>query len=103
MIRRLARCIREYKWAALLSPLCMVGEVFMETRIPRVLSRIVDLGVTLGDMGAVIRYGLLLVLFSICSLCFSSPISSSFLTSLLLYTSSAFKTAMSISLIFAFF
>ena len=27
MIRRLARCIREYKWAALLSPLCMVGEV----------------------------------------------------------------------------
>ena len=70
MIKTLAKSIREYKWAALLSPLCMVGEVFMETRIPRVLSRIVDLGVTLGDMGAVIRYGLLLVLFSICSLCF---------------------------------
>ena len=70
MIKTLSRSIREYKWAAMLSPLCMVGEVFMETRIPRVLSRIVDLGVTPGDMGAVIRYGLLLVLFSLMSLCF---------------------------------
>ena len=33
MIKRLARCIREYKWAAILSPLCMVGEVAMEVLI----------------------------------------------------------------------
>ena len=70
MIKTLSKSIREYKWAALLSPLCMVGEVYMETRIPRVLSQIVDLGVTPGDMGAVVRSGLLLVLFSIMSLCF---------------------------------
>ena len=70
MIKTLAKSIREYKWAALLSPLCMVGEVFMETKIPRVLSQIVDLGVTPGDMGAVVRNGLVLVLFSIMSLCF---------------------------------
>ena len=70
MIKTLAKSVREYKWAAMLSPLCMVGEVFMETRIPIVLSRIVDQGVTLGDMTAVIRYGLLLVLFSLMSLCF---------------------------------
>ena len=70
MIKTLAKSIREYKWAALLSPLCMVGEVFMETKIPRVLSQIVDLGVTPGDMGAVVRNGLVLVLFSILSLCF---------------------------------
>ena len=70
MIKTLAKSIREYKWAALLSPLCMVGEVYMETRIPRVLSQIVDLGVTPGDMGVVLSRGLLLVLFSIISLCF---------------------------------
>ena len=70
MIKTLSKSIREYKWATLLSPLCMVGEVFMETRIPRVLSQIVDLGVTPGDMGAVLSRGLLLVLFSIISLCF---------------------------------
>ena len=70
MIKTLAKSIREYKWAALLSPLCMVGEVYMETKIPRVLSQIVDLGVTPGDMGAVVSKGLILVLFSILSLCF---------------------------------
>ena len=70
MIKTLAKSIREYKWAALLSPLCMVGEVYMETKIPRVLSQIVDQGVTPGDMGAVFGNGLLLVLFSIMSLCF---------------------------------
>ena len=70
MIKTLAKSVREYKWAAMLSPLCMVGEVYMETRIPRVLSQIVDHGVTPGDMGAVFGNGLLLVLFSILSLCF---------------------------------
>ena len=70
MIKRLARCIREYKWSALLSPLCMVGEVYMETRIPLVLANIVDYGVELRDMNAVVRYGLLLVLYTLMSLCF---------------------------------
>ena len=70
MIKTLAKSIREYKWAALLSPLCMVGEVYMETKIPRVLSQIVDLGVTPGDMGTVVLKGLMLVLFSVLSLCF---------------------------------
>ncbi|MBP3305645.1 MAG: ABC transporter ATP-binding protein [Oscillospiraceae bacterium] len=70
MIGKLARSLREFKWAALLSPLCMIGEVYMETRIPNVLSYIVDLGVEAGDMNAVIRYGLLLVLYALCSLAF---------------------------------
>ena len=70
MIRRLLRCIREYKWAAILSPLCMVGEVYMEVKIPLVLSKIVDLGVEMSDMGAVVKYGLVLVLYSLCSLTF---------------------------------
>ena len=70
MIKTLAKSIREHKWAALLSPLCMIGEVYMETKIPRVLSQIVDNGVTPGDMSAVVANGLLLVLFSILSLCF---------------------------------
>lgn len=70
MIRRLARCVREYKWATLASPLCMIGEVYMEVQIPLVLARIVDLGVTRGDMGAVVKYGLILVLCAMVSLGF---------------------------------
>ena len=70
MIKRLARCIREYKWSTILAPLCMVGEVAMEVRIPLVLAKIVDLGVEMGNMTAVWQYGLQLVLCSLCSLCF---------------------------------
>ena len=70
MIKRLLRCIREYKWATILSPLCMIGEVYMEVKIPLVLSKIVDLGVEMSDMGAVVQYGLVLVLYALCSLAF---------------------------------
>ena len=70
MIKRLARCIREFKWAAILSPLCMVGEVYMEVKIPLVLAKIVDLGVEMSDISAVVRYGLILVLYALMSLAF---------------------------------
>lgn len=30
MIKRFAQCLREYKWTALVSPVCMIGEVAME-------------------------------------------------------------------------
>ena len=70
MIRKLARSIREFKWAALLSPLCMTGEVYMEVQIPLVLAKIVDLGVTPGNMGGVVKYGLILMLYAFISLGF---------------------------------
>lgn len=34
MIKRFAQCLREYKWTALVSPVCMIGEVAMEVTIP---------------------------------------------------------------------
>ena len=68
MIKRLARCIREYKWAALLSPLCMVGEVYMEVRIPTIIATIVDYGIEAGNLTVVWQQGLMLVLTALCSL-----------------------------------
>ena len=70
MIKELARCVREYKWAAILGPVCMIGEVYMETRIPLVLSRIVDEGVSVGTMSAVVSNGSVLVLYALASLLF---------------------------------
>ena len=40
MIKRLARCIREYKWPAILAPLTMIGEVTMEVLIPLVMANL---------------------------------------------------------------
>ena len=70
MIRRLARCIREYWWAALLSPLCMIGEVAMEVRIPLVMKELYDHGVGLQDMQVISTKSLELVLCALASLAF---------------------------------
>ena len=70
MIRRLARCIREYKWAAILSPLCMAGEVTMEVLIPLVMAQLYDYGVTMQDMHIVITRSIQLVLCALASLSF---------------------------------
>ena len=70
MIKRLARCVREYKWAALGSPLCMIGEVTMEIFIPLVLAELLRQGIEPGFMPAVWKYGGLLALCALCSLIF---------------------------------
>ena len=70
MIRRLARCVREYWLAAILSPLCMIGEVAMEVQIPSVMEKLIDYGVGLSDMTMVIRQSGMLVLCALCSLAF---------------------------------
>ena len=70
MIRRLARCIREYKWAAILSPLCMAGEVTMEVLIPLVMAQLYDYGVTMQNMHIVITRSIQLVLCALASLGF---------------------------------
>ena len=72
MIRRLARCIREYKWPALLSPVCMIGEVAMEVTIPLVMADLYDYGVCLQDMNVVILRSIQLVLCAIASLLFGA-------------------------------
>ena len=70
MIKTLARSIREYKWAALGSPICMVGEVTMEIFIPLVLADLLRQGIEPGYMPAVWKYGGLLALCAVCSLIF---------------------------------
>ena len=70
MIKRIARSLREFTSFAVLSPLCMVGEVYMEVLIPGIIAKIVDYGIKTGDMGVVVQQGLLLVLCALCSLCF---------------------------------
>ena len=70
MIRRLARCIREYKWPTILSPLCMAGEVIMELLIPLVMANLYDYGVSTGNMDVIVRKSILLGLCALLSLTF---------------------------------
>ena len=70
MLRKLAGSIRENIWAAILSPLCMIMEVYMEVRIPGIIAKIVDFGITPGNMTVVWQQGLQLVLSAFCGLLF---------------------------------
>ena len=70
MIRRLARCVREYKWAAILSPVCMIGEVAMEVTIPMVMANLYDYGIKFQNMPYIAKQSLLLVLCALASLGF---------------------------------
>ena len=72
MIKRLARCIREYKLPAILGPVCMIGEVAMEVLIPLVMAKLYDYGIARQDMAVVVRQSLLLMLCAVTSLCFGS-------------------------------
>ena len=72
MIKRLARCIREYKWAAFLSPLCMMGEVAMEVLIPLVMADLYDYGIVGQDMSLVVLKSVQLVLCALASLAFGA-------------------------------
>ena len=70
MIKRLARCIREYKWAAIGSPLCMIGEVAMEVLIPLVMADLYDYGIVMQNMEVVVWKSIQLVLCALMSLTF---------------------------------
>ena len=70
MIKRLAQCIREYKWAAILSPLCMVGEVAMEVLIPLVMANLYDYGIVMQNINVVVTKSIQLVILALLSLSF---------------------------------
>ena len=71
-IGKLLACVGEYKKAALLSPLCMVGEVSMEILIPFLMSKIIDVGIANGNLPYVAKVGLLMILMAMISLCFGA-------------------------------
>ena len=72
MIRRLLRCVREFKWPAILSPICMIGEVAMEVIIPLVMADLYDYGIEMQNMAVVVEKSILLVLLALASLTFGA-------------------------------
>ena len=64
MIKRLAKCIREYKLPSFLSALFVSLEVVMEVLIPFEMADMLDHGINAGDMDFVIQSGIRLVIFA---------------------------------------
>ena len=59
---KLISFLKPYWYFALLAPLFMIGEVVCDLMQPTLMSNIVDKGVLGGDMGVLLRTGLLMIL-----------------------------------------
>lgn len=73
MIKRLSKCIREYKKDSLLAPLFVAVEVIMEVAIPYYMGKLVDNGINggangEGNMTYIVEIGALLAVFCVISL-----------------------------------
>ncbi|MDO4742613.1 MAG: ABC transporter ATP-binding protein [bacterium] len=70
MLKRLAKCVRQYKRESILAPIFMIGEVLMESIITLFMARLINYGIygNNGNIGAIAKYGLLLMLFCAVSL-----------------------------------
>lgn len=61
MFKTLKKYIGQYRKATILTPVFTALEVLMEVMIPFVTASLIDKGISNGDMGSVIRYGLLML------------------------------------------
>ena len=59
MIKKLASHLGEYKRASILTPIFSALEAIMDVLLPLLMAFIIDEGISKGDMGAILRYGLL--------------------------------------------
>ena len=70
MLKKLAKYVKEYKKATILTPVFVVLEVVMEVIIPLLMARIIDVGIQNGDVHYILEMGVLLIIAAILSLTF---------------------------------
>ncbi|MCH5203977.1 MAG: ABC transporter ATP-binding protein [Oscillospiraceae bacterium] len=72
MIKTLAKCIRQAALPAILTPIFVLCESFIEVSIPSVMAKLIDDGITVGNMDVVIRYGIELLIRTLIALLFGA-------------------------------
>ena len=72
MLKKLWSRVREYKRATFLTPFFVALEVVTDVLIPLLMARLIDFGIDAGDMDAILKYGLLLLLCALGSLLFGT-------------------------------
>ncbi len=72
MLKTLLSRIKQYKKAAILTPVFMLGEVFMEVLIPFLMASLIDKGITAGNLSYIERMGIALLLAALLALLFGS-------------------------------
>lgn len=70
MLKKLLKSLREYKKPTILTPICMIMEVFMEIAIPYLLAKLIDQGIEQSNLQVILKIGILLVFAAFISLFF---------------------------------
>jgi len=68
VLKKLARFVGKYKWLSIITPVIMMGEVFMEIWIPKLMGSIINEGIWPGSLPAVLKYGGIMVAAAVISL-----------------------------------
>lgn len=68
MLKVLAKYIKEYKLASLLTIVFIIGEVIFELLIPYMMTFIIDKGVAINDFNALIKYGSIMIALAVLGL-----------------------------------
>lgn len=68
MIKTLVAQIKQYKKDTILTPIFMAFEVLFEVIIPLITAKLIDEGISAGNMPAVLKYGILMILVALLSL-----------------------------------
>ena len=70
MNKTLLRSVREYKKQSVLAPIFVILEVLMEVLIPMEMAKIIDIGISGGDLGYIVQRGVILVIMAMLALFF---------------------------------
>ena len=65
MLKTLGAHIKEFKFPSIVTPICMVLEVFMEMIVPMLMASIIDDGVKKGDMQQILKVGGIMLVASV--------------------------------------
>lgn len=72
MNRKLLRSVREYKKQSIQTPILVILEVFLEVLIPLQMAKIIDVGIAQGNLGYIVKTGLILVVMAMLALLFGA-------------------------------
>ena len=72
MIKRLAKCVREYKLPSFLSAFFVSLEVVMEVLMPFEMADMLDLGINAGNIDFVIQSGIRLIFYACLTILFGN-------------------------------
>ena len=70
MIKRLAKCIREYKWQSIATPVLVGIEVILEILDTYLIADLIDFGIEAGNLTVIYKYGIMLLIMAFFALAF---------------------------------